>query len=153
MYTSSKNKREITQKTGDPPKSITTIAYYLVIHNRITEYKTVQECLRLAEEATHEVEQKYTITTFDLAVCMKAYPVVWNDTDRYTKHIILIGTFHLTCAYFHMIGKKMEVTGLTDVLLEAGLVGSGTVYGVLSGKNYSHAMVCHKTVLKSLERR
>ncbi len=83
---------------------------------------------------------------------MKAYPLVCNNPDRYTKHIILIGTFHLTCTYFHMIGKKMEATGLTDVLLEAGLVGSGTMYGGLSGKNYSHAMVCHKTVLESLER-
>ncbi len=138
--------------TGYPHKRITTIGYYSVIHNPITEYKIVQECLRLAKEATQEVQQEYTITTFDLGVCMKAYPVVLNDPDRYTKHIILIGTFHLTCAYFLMIGKKMEATGLTDVLLEAGLVGSGTVYGVLSGKNYSRAMVCHKTVLESLER-
>ncbi len=56
---------------------------------------------RLAEEATHEVEQAYTIIIFNL---------------------------------------------------EAGLVGSGTVYGVLGGKNYSHAMVCHTTVLESLKR-
>ena len=108
--------------------------------------------LRFAEEATREVGQEYTITTFDLGVCMKAYPLIWKEPEMYQKHVILIGTFHLTCAHFHMIGKKMDSCGLTDVLLEAGLVGSGTVYGVLSGKNYSRAMVCHKTVLESLER-
>ncbi len=64
--------------TSDPPKRITTIGYYPVIHKPITEYKTVQECLRLAEEATHEVEKEYTITTFHLVVCMEAYPVVWK---------------------------------------------------------------------------
>ena len=138
--------------TGEPPHRLTTIGYYPVIHNPITEYKTVQECLRLAEEATAEVGQEYTITTCDLGVCMKAYPLVWNYPNRYAKHIILIGTFHLTCAYFRMIGKKMDACGLSDVLFEAGLVGSGTIYGVLSGKNYSRAMVCHKTVLESLER-
>ncbi len=52
--------------TGDSPKRITTFGYLPVIHNPITAYKTVQECLRLAQEATHEFEQKYTITTFDL---------------------------------------------------------------------------------------
>jgi len=46
----------------------------------------------------------------------------------------------------------MDSCGLTAVLLEAGLVGSGTVYGVLSDKNYNPAMVCHKTVLGSLKR-
>ena len=46
----------------------------------------------------------------------------------------------------------MDSCGLSEVLLEAGLVGSGTVYEVFSGKNYSRAMVCHKTVLESLER-
>ena len=46
----------------------------------------------------------------------------------------------------------MDSSGLTDVMLEAGLVGSGTVHGVLSGKNYSRAMICHKIVLESLER-
>ena len=138
--------------TEDPPQRLTTIGYYPVIHNPITEYKTVKECLRIAEEATQEVGQEYTITTFDLGVCMKAYPLIWNEPEMYQKHVILIGTFHLTCAYFHMIGKKMDSCGLSDVLLEAGLVGSGTVYGVFSGKNYSRAMVCHKTVLESLER-
>ena len=112
----------------------------------------MKECLRIAEEATHEMGQEYTITTFNLGVCMKTYPLIWKEPEMYQKHVILIGTFHLICPYFHMIGKKMDSCGLSDVLLEAGLVGSGTVYGVFSGKNYSRAMVCHKTVLESLER-
>ena len=62
---------------------------------------------------------------------MKAYPLIWNVPDRYAKHIMLIGIFHLKCAYFHMIGKKMDSSGLTDVMMEAGLMGSGTVLGVL----------------------
>ena len=48
--------------------------------------------------------------------------------------------------------KKIDSCGLADVLLEAGLVGLGTVHGILSGKIYSCAMTCHKTVLESLER-
>ena len=83
---------------------------------------------------------------------MKAYPLVWNDPLRYNKYILLIGTFHLICAYFHVIGKKMKGCGFSDVLLEAELAKSGTVHGVMSGKNYSRAIVCHKTMLEALER-
>ena len=46
----------------------------------------------------------------------------------------------------------MEATGLTDILMEAGLVGSGTIGRIMNGKNYSRAMACHKTVLEALQR-
>jgi hypothetical protein len=56
------------------------------------------------------------------------------------------------CAAFRCIGKKLDGSGFTDVALESGLVGSGTIHGVLSGKNYSRAITYHKIVLESLER-
>ena len=93
-------------QTGVRPKKLTTIAYYPVIPYPITEYKTVAECLKYSEEATKEVGQKYTITTFDLGVCMKAYPLLFNDPEKYKDHIVLIGSFHTTMAYLKMIGKK-----------------------------------------------
>jgi hypothetical protein len=48
-----------------------------------------------------------------------------------------------------MIGKKMEGTGLSDVLVEAGLISTGSLAGVLSGKNYAMSINCHKTVVVS----
>ena len=46
----------------------------------------------------------------------------------------------------------MNSCGFTDVLSEAELVKTGTVAGVASGKNYSRPMVCHKSILETLER-
>ena len=137
---------------GSRPIQLTTIDYHSVINRPITDYSTVQGCLCVAEKATREVGQTYTISTFDLGVCMKALPLIWNDPDKYKNHIVMVGTFHLVCAYFKMVGKKMADSGLSDVLLEAGLIGSGSVHGVLSGKHYERAMHCHKILLKSLER-
>jgi len=45
----------------------------------------------------------------------------------------------------------MEATGLTDILMEARLVGSGTIGRIMSGKN-SRATACHKAVLDALQR-
>ena len=47
--------------SGEKSKWKTTINYFPVIHQPITEYKTVQECSRQAEEATKELGQEYTI--------------------------------------------------------------------------------------------
>ena len=138
--------------TGLTPTNMTTIDYYPVINHPITDYSTVQECLRYSAEASKEVGQDYVITSFDLGVCMKAYPLVWNYPEKYKNHIVMIGTFHVICAYFKMIGKKMNGSGFSDVLLEAGLISSGSLQGVLSGKHYTRAMHCHKVMLESLER-
>ena len=138
--------------TGVTPENTTIIDYYPVIVKPITQYQTVQQCLRYAEQATLEVGQDYVITTFDLGVCMKAFPIIWKNPGRYEKHIILTGTFHLACAYLKMIGKKMQGSGLSDVLIETGLIGSGSVQGVMSGRHYERAMHCHKIMIECLER-
>ena len=138
--------------TGVAPRRLTTIGYYPVIPNPITEYSTVSKCLDDAANATKEVGQKYVIVTFDLGVCMKAYPLIFNNPLRYKEHIIMIGTFHLICGYFKMIGKKMNSSGFADILHEASLVKSGTVKGVINGKNYTRSMACHKLLVESMER-
>ena len=138
--------------TGEKPMKTTTIDYYPVINCPITEYRAVQECLRYSEDASNEVGQQYVITTFDLGVCMKAYPLIWLNPVKYQKHIVMIGSFHVICAYFKMIGKKMAGTGLADILIEAGLVRSGSMNAVLSGKQYNRAIACHKTLVEALER-
>ena len=51
-----------------------------------------------------------------------------------------------------MMGKKMESSGFGDVLLESGLISSGSLQGVLSGKNYSRATRCHKVLVEALHR-
>jgi hypothetical protein len=133
---------------GDELPRLTIIDYYPVINQPITDNKAVQECLCNSELGAREVGQKNVVTTFDLGVCMKAYPIIWNQPKRFEDHINMIGTFHVVCAsYFKMIGKKMEGTGLSDILLEADLIGSGSVTGVMTGKHYSRAMHCHKILL------
>ena len=98
------------------------------------------------------MSQENTITTYDLGVVMKALPIIWNDPERYNKHVILVGTFHLLCAYMKMLGEKMAGSGLSDILLEAGLISGGSLTGVMSGKRYERALHCHKTMLESLEK-
>ena len=83
---------------------------------------------------------------------MKAYPIIWNQPKKFEDHIIMIGTFYVVCAYFKMIGKKMEGTGLSDILLGASLIGSGSVTGVMTGKHYSRAMHCHKIFTRGLRK-
>ena len=50
-------------KIGEVPDSITTLDYYPVIYKPITQYSTVQECLKYAEQASNEVGQELPKTS------------------------------------------------------------------------------------------
>ena len=106
----------------------------------------------MSKEASDEVGQKYAITTFDLGVYMKAYRIMWKNPDTYKDHIVTIGSFHLACAYLRMVGQKMAGSGFSEVLLESGLMSSGSLSGVLSGTNYSRAVYCHKAMTEGFGR-
>ena len=67
------------------------------------------------------------ITTFDLGICMKGYPLIWNMPKCYKDYTVLIDTFCLICAYIKMVGKKMTGSGLADILLEVVLISSGSI--------------------------
>ena len=108
--------------------------------------------MKYAEEAGEEVGEDYHFVTYDLGVCMKAYPLIWNHPKKYKKHVVLIGTFHIICAYMKMLGKKMKGSGFEDILIESGLMTSGSMVSVLSGKGYSRALNCHKSLVEALER-
>ena len=49
-----------------------------------------------------------------------------------------------------MLGKKMKGSGLSNIIMEAGLISSGSVAGVMQGKHYDRVFHCHKVALESL---
>lgn len=83
-------------------------------------------------------------------ICMKAYPNIWNHPERYSTHIILMGSFHLACAVIRMLGK-VDRSGFSDILPGASLTGSGSIQGILSDKYYDRAVYCHKVLAEALE--
>ena len=55
-----------------------------------------------------------------------------------------MGTFHTVCAFLAAIGKRFSGAGLEDVLIESGIVATGSVPGVLQGKHSNRAIHPHK---------
>ena len=84
---------------------------------------------------------------------MKALPLIWKFSDEYKKHIVTLGPFHTGMNYMDMItAHKCKGSGYGEILVEAGLVTSGYLVGVLSGKCYAKALFCLKTVTEAMER-
>lgn len=71
---------------------------------------------------------------------------------HYENHIVMIGAFHLICGYLKMLGNKLKGTGSSDILIEAVLISSDSLNRVMSAKNYSKSIHCHKIVEETPER-
>ena len=139
--------------TGKVPPRKSTIDYFTPINQPFTDCATAKELLRQSEEATKEVGQAYVLNTFDLGGCMKVLPMIWVDPKQYEKHIVLAGAFHTGMNYINQLtGHKMKGSGYAEILIEAGLVTSGTLQGVLSGKKYAKALFSLKTMTEAFER-
>lgn len=69
-----------------------------------------------------------------------------------TMQFILSGPFHTGMNFMGMLGKKCRGSGYQEILLEAGLVTSGSINSVMSGRAYNKALFCLKSVTEALER-
>ena len=60
--------------------------------------------------------------------------------------------FHAFCIYLAVLGKRFGSAGLREIIVEADLIGPGSVEAVLRRKNYNWALHVMKTVYEALMR-
>ena len=122
-------------------------SHYKTIHRPVTQYKTVQELLQQSEEATKAVNQKYTINTFDLGVCMKALPLIWTFPDKLKEHVVIPGNF-----IGMLTNHKMRGSGYAEIIEETRFVTKSCLKNVLNGKAFAKTLFSLKAVNEALER-
>ena len=100
----------------------------------------LQRSLQIADQ----LGQHVVIIVFDQAIYAKALEVLWQNKDQFQRLVVRLGSFHTICAFFAAIGKQFGDAGLPDVLMESGIVASGSVAGVIEGHHYNRAVCTHK---------
>ena len=63
-----------------------------------------------------------------------------------------MGGFHACCIFLAVIGKRFASGDLTDIVIESGLVGPGTVEAIFKGKHYNYGIRMIKIVSEALFR-
>ena len=118
-----------------------SIGYCQVIEASPTELPTVYTVLQRSLQIADQLGQHDVIIVFDQAIYAKALEVLWQNKDQFQRLVIRIGSFHTILA---AIGKRFGDAGLADVLMESGIVASGSVAGVIEGRHYNRAVRTHK---------
>lgn len=120
------------------------VGYCPVIEASPTELPTVYTILQRSLQMADQLGQRDVIIVFDQAIYAKALEIVWQNPQQFQRVVLRMGTFHTVCAFLAAIGKRFSGAGLEDVLIESGIVATGSVSGVLQGKHYNRAIRTHK---------
>ena len=142
----------LTSSDNHDTKRQSTVDYMAPVNSPITENATIQHIIKLSQAASREMQQQYTVLTFDLGVAKKAYEILWQNPNIFSDVLVRMGVFYITCSYLGALGKPLCCSGFEEILVESGICASGSINKVMSGKHYNRAMRVHKLTLEALER-
>ena len=130
----------------------TKIGYCPIIDASSTEFRTIYTVMKNIQAMTASLGQEECAATFDLAMYMKVQEVKWRCSDEFKNMVVRIGGFHIALNFLAVIGKKYEMSGLEDLIIESGIYGSSTTTMILKGKSYNRGVRAHKILMEAMLR-
>lgn len=129
-----------------------TVGYLPVIPTSPTQLSTVYVLLQRSIEVADQLDQNSVVIVLDQAIYCKAQEILWKNKEQFSRVVLRMGGFHIALTFLAVIGKRFGDAGLSDILVESGVVGSNAITGVVSGKHYNRAVRAHKIVVEALHR-
>lgn len=132
------------------------VFYLAPINESPTQNAVVLETMRQAVEASEECGQRYAECHYDLAITSKAFKIqntlIRNyDDDNISRLFIHVAPFHVEMSVFKAIGKYIENCGITQIMVDAGLLASGSMSSFLTGKLFNRCKRLHPLIALTTE--
>ena len=97
-----------------------------------------------ARQTKDELKLKHVVVVFDQAIYAKAVEIMWKHRDLFADLVPRLSAFHTISCVLSVIGKQFLPSGLTDVIIESGVIEEGSVDGIITGKAYNQTVRFHK---------
>lgn len=86
-----------------------------------------------------ECGQKKIIYSADLAIAREALQIQMTEGLKFNDIFVHLGAFHMQMAFFKSIGKYIDSSGITNVLVDSPVLAEGSVNGFLAGKHFNRS--------------
>lgn len=113
---------------------------------------TVYTLLQYAKEVAVKTGQPDVVVTLYQAIYAKAQDILWSKCDEFSNVVLRMGAFHTAMTFMAVIGKHFADAELASLMVESGVLASGSVSAVLNGKHYSRGIRIHKIAMETLQR-
>lgn len=116
---------------------VQTVSYLTTINESPTNPAVVRETMVRSQKAAAELGEEYIEVTYDLGIAKIAFQIQSSEKPRFDNLFIHMGGFHTMSSFFKAIGKFIDGSGICEVLVDAGLLASGSINGLISGKHFN----------------
>ena len=99
--------------------------------------------MSLTRKCAQECGQQYGLVTYDLDVAQRAVKIQVTESPKSDDVFVMFGAFRLQMCLFRAIGKIIKESGMTEMLVEAGVLASGSLNGFLEYKNFNQCKRLH----------
>jgi hypothetical protein len=128
-----------------------TISYLTTINESPTTVSVVLETMRQAQKVAEECNEDYMEVTYDLAIAKVALQIQSMETPQFDNLFIHFGSFHIIMAYFKAIGKLIDSCGITNIMVNADILASGSINSFITGKHFNRCKRIHPLLYLGLE--
>lgn len=113
------------------------ISYLATINLSSTDTAVVQETMNQRLKVAQECSGQYMQVTYDLAIAEIAMQIQATESPQFNDLFIHLGSFHIMMAYFKAIEKFIDNCGLSNIIIDAELLTSGSMNGFITGKHFN----------------
>ena len=89
-----------------------------------------------------EKEIPFALLVGDLPTYVHIVEMKAENTESFKEIIPIFGPFHQQCSFIYAIYKRFRGSGISDVLVSAGVIVEGSVDQALRGKHYRRGVRC-----------
>lgn len=126
------------------------VSYLPTTNASPTDVAVVVETMKRAIKIADECNQRYIQVTYDLAIAKIALQVQSMQKDEFSCLFIHLGPFHIEMSYLRAVGSFISNCGLTNVMVDSGLLAAGSVGGFLCAQNFNRAKRLHVLIYLAL---
>ena len=132
-------------------QSTQTIFCLPQINQSPTSIAVGSETLKRALAFANQSERDSIAVTYDLAIAKIAMQLQAEESTKYDKVFVAMGSFHMELAMLGAIGKYIAESGAEHLLNETYVIEKGSLNGFLHGKNYNRYKRSHQLLALALE--
>ena len=134
--------------------------YYHTTYNEPPKKSVVNDIMCKLKNSMVEKSMPYSFLVGDLPTYKLILELKVENSEKYKDIIPTLGAFHQQMSYIYAIYKRFKGSGLSEVLVSAGVIVEGSVDQALKGKHYRRGLRCillwrealiHKRLTKQLE--
>lgn len=101
-------------------------------------------------KSVNEKEMPFAIIVGDHPVYVLLLELKSENPDPFSKLLPFMGPFHIQMSFIYAMYKRFKGSGLSDVLVAAGVIAEGSVDQALRGKHFKRGVRCLRLFYETL---